>query len=246
MGLKGCSQSDAEEFNNNNQEAHGERTMRLLLIEDNDSIGKGLYAGLNQAGYAVDWVRDGETAQSAFVTEEYDVAVLDLGLPRKSGIEVLSELRARGSKVPVLILTAKDTVDDRIIGLDQGADDYMIKPFDLDELQARLRAILRRSSGRASPMLFHGDIALDPASHTVTNGGTIIELTPRAFDILQTLMENQGRVMSRSRLEESMYSWKDEIESNAVEVHIHQIRKKLGTELIRTIRGVGYIMDKAK
>ncbi len=220
--------------------------MRLLLIEDNDSIGKGLYAGLNQAGYAVDWVRDGETAQSAFVTEEYDVAVLDLGLPRKSGIEVLTELRARGSKVPVLILTAKDTVNDRIIGLDQGADDYMIKPFDLDELQARLRAILRRSSGRATPKLVHGDIELDPASHTVTKNGDIVELTPRAFDILQTLMENQGRVMSRSRLEESMYSWKDEIESNAVEVHIHQIRKKLGNELIRTIRGVGYIMDKAK
>jgi DNA-binding response OmpR family regulator len=220
--------------------------MRLLLIEDNDSIGKGLYSGLNQAGYAVDWVRDGETAQSAFVTEDYDVAVLDLGLPRKSGIEVLSELRARGSKVPVLILTAKDTVDDRIIGLDQGADDYMIKPFDLDELQARLRAILRRSSGRATPKLVHGDIELDPASHTVTKNGAIVELTPRAFDILQSLMENQGRVMSRSRLEESMYSWKDEIESNAVEVHIHQIRKKLGNELIRTIRGVGYIMDKAK
>lgn len=220
--------------------------MRLLLVEDNDSIGKGLYAGLNQAGYAVDWVRDGETAQSAFVTEEYDVAVLDLGLPRKSGIEVLTEIRARGNKVPVLILTARDTVNDRIIGLDQGADDYMIKPFDLDELQARLRALLRRSSGRATPKLVRGDIELDPASHTVTKAGDIVDLTPRAFDILQTLMENQGRVMSRSRLEESMYSWKDEIDSNAVEVHIHQIRKKLGNDLIRTIRGVGYIMDKPK
>lgn len=220
--------------------------MRLLLIEDNDSIGKGLYAGLNQAGYAVDWVRDGETAQSAFTTEEYDVAVLDLGLPRKSGIEVLHELRAQGNKVPVLILTAKDTVNDRIIGLDQGADDYMVKPFDLEELQARLRAIIRRSSGRAAPSLVHGDIELDPASHTVTNKGDVVELTPRAFEILRILMENQGRVLSRSRLEESMYSWKDEIESNAVEVHIHQIRKKLGSDLIRTIRGVGYIMDKAK
>ena len=220
--------------------------MRLLLIEDNESIGKGLYTGLNQAGYAVDWVRDGETANSAFTAEEYDVAVLDLGLPRKSGIEVLDELRARGNKVPVLILTAKDTVNDRVIGLDHGADDYMVKPFDLDELHARLRAITRRSNGRAIPKLTHGDIELDPASHTVTNGGNIVDLTPRAFDILQTLMENQGRVLSRSRLEESMYSWKDEIESNAVEVHIHQIRKKLSNELIRTIRGVGYIMDKAK
>lgn len=216
--------------------------MRLLLVEDNDSIGKGLYAGLNQAGYAVDWVRDGETAQSAFMSEEYDVAVLDLGLPRKSGIEVLTELRARGSKVPVLILTAKDTVNDRVIGLDQGADDYMIKPFDLDELQARLRAILRRSSGRASPKLVHGPIELDPASHTVTNNGEIVELTPRAFDILQALMENQGRVLSRSRLEESMYSWKNEIDSNAVEVYIYQIRKKLGSDLIRTIRGIGYTL----
>lgn len=220
--------------------------MRLLLIEDNESIGKGLYSGLNQAGYAVDWVRDGETAQSAFHSEQYDVAVLDLGLPRKSGIEVLDELRSRGEKVPVLILTAKDTVNDRIIGLDHGADDYMIKPFDLDELNARLRAILRRSSGRASPVLRHANIELDPASHTVTLSENIVELTPRAFDILQTLMENQGRVMSRTRLEESMYSWKDDIESNAVEVHIHQIRKKLGNDLIRTIRGVGYIMDKAK
>jgi DNA-binding response OmpR family regulator len=218
--------------------------MRLLLVEDNESLGKGLYTGLNQAGYAVDWVRDGETAQSAFRTEHYDIAVLDLGLPRKSGIEVLEDLRTSGNKVPVLILTAKDTVNDRIIGLDYGADDYMVKPFDLDELNARLRAILRRSSGRASPKLIRGDIEVDPASHTVIKAGAIVELTPRAFDILRTLMENQGRVMSRSRLEESMYSWKDEIESNAVEVHIHQIRKKLGSDIVRTIRGVGYIMDK--
>lgn len=218
--------------------------MRLLLVEDNEGIGKGLYNGLSQAGYAVDWVRDGETALSAFRNEEYDAAVLDIGLPRKSGIEVLDELRVSGSTVPILILTAKDTVNDRIIGLDHGADDYMIKPFDLDELYARLRAILRRHSGRSTPNLIHGDIELDPASHTITKAGTIIELTPRAFEILQTLMENQGRVMSRTRLEESLYSWKDEIESNAVEVHIHQIRKKLGNELIRTIRGVGYIMDR--
>jgi two-component system response regulator QseB len=219
--------------------------MRLLLIEDNEGIGKGLYSGLSQAGYAVDWVRDGETALSAFRAEEYDVAVLDVGLPRKSGIEVLDDLRASGNNVPVLILTAKDTVNDRIIGLDHGADDYMIKPFDLDELNARLRAILRRHSGRATPLLTHNNIELDPASHTITRAGKIVELTPRAFEILQTLMENQGRVMSRTRLEESLYSWKDEIESNAVEVHIHQIRKKLGNELIRTIRGVGYIMDRA-
>ena len=219
--------------------------MRLLLIEDNEGIGKGLYSGLSQAGYAVDWVRDGETALSAFKAEAYDIAVLDVGLPRKSGIEVLDELRANGNTVPVLILTAKDTVNDRIIGLDHGADDYMVKPFDLDELNARLRAIIRRHSGRATPLLSHGNIELDPASHTITRNGQIVDLTPRAFEILQTLMENQGRVMSRTRLEESLYSWKDEIESNAVEVHIHQIRKKLGNDLIRTIRGIGYIMDRA-
>jgi len=229
----------------NNKGFEGDDIMRLLLVEDNEGIGKGLYSGLNQAGYAVDWVRDGETALSAFRAEAYDLAVLDVGLPRKSGIEVLDELRASGNTVPVLILTAKDTVNDRIIGLDHGADDYMVKPFDLDELNARLRAIMRRHSGRATPLLSHGDIELDPASHTITRAGQIVELTPRAFEILQTLMENQGRVMSRTRLEESLYSWKDEIESNAVEVHIHQIRKKLGNELIRTIRGVGYIMDKA-
>jgi len=219
--------------------------MRLLLIEDNESIGKGVSAGLTQAGYAVDWVRDGDTATSALLSEDYDIAVLDLGIPRKSGEEVLTDLRKTGKKLPVLILTAKDTVQDRIIGLDLGADDYMVKPFDLDELQARLRALLRRSSGRANPLLSHGDISLDPASHTVTKNGEIIELTPRAFEILQILMENQGRVLSRTRLEDSTYSWKDEIESNAVEVHIHQIRKKLGAKVIRTIRGVGYIMDNA-
>ena len=220
--------------------------MRLLLVEDNDSIGKGLHSGLSQAGYAVDWVKDGLTAQSALKSEDYDAAVLDIGLPKQSGLEVLSELRASGNSIPVLILTARDSVNDRIIGLDYGADDYMVKPFDLDELNARLRAIMRRSTGRSSPKLVHGDIELDPASHTVLHNGEVIDIPPKAFAILQTLLENAGRVMSRTRLEESMYSWKDEIESNAVEVHIHQIRKKLGNELIRTIRGVGYIMDKAK
>ncbi|MDH5325448.1 MAG: response regulator transcription factor [Gammaproteobacteria bacterium] len=217
--------------------------MRLLLVEDNASVGKGVYTGLNQAGYAVDWVKDGETAYSALMAEQYDVAILDLGLPGRSGIDLLSDIRSRDNKVPVLILTARDTVNDRVIGLDSGADDYMIKPFDIDELNARIRALLRRSHDRATPVLVSGNLSLDPASHTVRKGGEIVELTPRAFDILQTLMENQGRVMSRSRLEDSLYSWKDEIESNAVEVHIHQIRKKLGNDLIRTIRGVGYIMD---
>ena len=220
--------------------------MRLLLVEDNDSIGKGIHTGLSQAGYAVDWVKDGLTAQSALKTEDYDVAVLDIGLPKQSGLEVLSELRASGNAIPVLILTARDSVNDRIIGLDYGADDYMIKPFDLDELNARLRAITRRSTGRSTPKLVHGDIELDPASHTVLHNGEVVDIPPKAFAILQTLLENAGRVMSRTRLEESMYSWKDELESNAVEVHVHTIRKALGKDLIRTIRGVGYIVDKPK
>jgi len=220
--------------------------MRLLLIEDNESIGKGLHTALKLAGYAVDWVKDGDTALSAFRTEEYDIAILDLGLPKRSGIEVLQEIRAHGKLLPVLILTAKDSTDDKILGLDSGADDYMLKPFEFDELKARLRALVRRSSGRANPVITYGDIEIDPASHTVLQSGTLIDLSPKAFEIFLTLVENQGRVMSRTRLEESMYSWKDELESNAVEVHIHQIRKKLGSKVIRTIRGVGYIMDKQR
>jgi DNA-binding response OmpR family regulator len=212
-------------------------------VEDNDALGKGLYAGLTDAGYAVDWVKDGETATSAIFSEEYDVVTLDLGLPRKSGIEVLNEIRGREKNVPVLVLTAKDTVNDKILGLDSGADDYMVKPFDLHELVARLKAITRRSQGRASSEITYKDITIDPNSHSVSKNGQHIELSPRAFDVLQTLMENKGRVMSRSRLEESTYSWKDEIDSNAVEVYIYQIRKKIGGDFIKTIRGVGYILE---
>ena len=217
--------------------------MRLLLVEDNDALGKGLYAGLTDAGYAVDWVKDGETATSAIFLEEYDVVTLDLGLPKKSGIEVLNEIRSREKNVPVLVLTAKDTVNDKILGLDCGADDYMVKPFDLHELIARLKAITRRSKGRASAEISYRDITIDPNSHSVSKNGQHIELSPRAFDVLKTLMENKGRVMSRSRLEESTYSWKDEIDSNAVEVYIYQIRKKIGSDFIKTIRGVGYILE---
>jgi DNA-binding response OmpR family regulator len=214
--------------------------MRLLLVEDDKLLGEGIYAGLSQEGYAVDWVRDGETAESACLNEDYDCMVLDIGLPRRTGLEVLDHIRSRGNDTPVLMLTARDTVPDRIAGLDHGADDYMIKPFDLDELHARVRAVVRRRSGRSSPVLVHGDIELDPSAHSVKKAGERVELSPKGFAILQTLLENKGRVMSRTRLEESLYSWKDEIESNAVEVHIHHLRKKLGSELIRTIRGVGY------
>ena len=218
--------------------------MRLLLAEDDKNLGTGLHAGLTQAGYAVDWVRDGDTAQSAFNAEEYDVAVLDIGLPKLSGLEVLESIRRNGNETPVLVLTARDTTNDKIVGLDSGADDYMIKPFDLDELNARIRALLRRRAGRSLPIISYDSIELDPASHTVRKDGNIVDISPRAYTVLQTLLENQGRVMSRTRLEESLYSWKDDIESNAIEVHVHHIRKKLGNSLIRTIRGVGYIMDK--
>ena len=218
--------------------------MRILLVEDDKQLGKGIHTGLRQSNYAVDWVMDGDAAEAAVSTESYDLMVLDLGLPRRSGLEVLDGVRKSGKDLPVLILTARDAISDRITGLDRGADDYMIKPFDLDELHARIRALLRRKGGRREPVIRHGDIELDPAAHSVTRDGKLLDIPPREFAILQSLLENSGRVMSRSRLEESLYSWKDEVDSNAVEVHIHHLRKKLGADLIRTIRGVGYIVDK--
>jgi len=220
--------------------------MRLLIVEDDKLLGDGIRNGLRQAGYAVDWVEDGETAELAIKTEEYDLVILDIGLPKKSGLDVLKSLRSRGDQLPVLLLTAFDTVDDRILGLDTGADDYVIKPFDLDELSARVRALLRRNSGRSTPIMEHGNIIVDPASHTVTKNEHVIDISPREFALLQTLLENKGRVVSRSRLEESLYAWNEEVESNTIEVHIHHLRKKLGAELIRTIRGVGYIVDKVR
>lgn len=218
--------------------------MRLLLVEDDQLLGEGIHSGLRQAGYAVNWVRDGETAESTLASENYDLLVLDIGLPRISGLDVLDWIREHGNDVPVLILTARDSITDRVIGLDRGADDYMVKPFDLDELNARIRALLRRQSGRTTPTIKYKDIDLDPASHTVKQAGVIVELSSREFIVLQTLLENAGRVLSRNRLEDSLYSWKNEVDSNAVEVHIHHLRKKLGSQLIRTIRGVGYTVDK--
>lgn len=218
--------------------------MRLLLVEDDKQLGKGIHTGLRQAGYAVDWVMDGDAANAAVAHEPYDLMILDLGLPRLSGLHVLDKVRGSGKDLPVLILTARDSVNDKIVGLDSGADDYMVKPFDLDELGARIRALLRRQGGRRAPILTHGDIELDPAGHSVTKGGRVVDVPPREFAILHMLLDNAGRVLSRSRLEESLYSWKDEVDSNAVEVHIHHLRKRLGADLIRTIRGVGYIVDK--
>jgi two-component system response regulator QseB len=217
--------------------------MRLLLVEDDPLLGDGLQAGLCQHGYTVDWLRDATSAEAALASEHYALMVLDLGLPDRPGLTVLKQLRHNGNDLPVLILTARDAVEDRIRGLDSGADDYLLKPFDLDELAARLRALLRRHSGRADNTIQHGELTLNPAAHAVTLAGRAFELPPREYAVLQLLLENSGRVLSRSRLEESLYSWDGEVESNAIEVYIHHLRKKFGSELIRTIRGVGYIID---
>ena len=216
----------------------------MLLVEDDSLLGDGIRAGLRQAGYAVDWVRDGQAARLSLETGEYALLVLDLGLPKLSGTEILKWLRNRGSTLPVLILTARDTVADRIAGLDAGADDYLIKPFDLDELIARLRALSRRSSGQAAPLLQLGAIELDPASRQVRKQGRIVELSAREFTLLHELMRQAGRVLSREQLEECLYGWGEEVESNSVEVHVHHLRRKLGSSLIRTLRGVGYVIDK--
>jgi len=220
--------------------------MRVLLVEDDPILGQGLMAGLGQAGYTVDWLEDGASADAALQDETFDLVVLDLGLPRLPGLEVLANLRRRGNEVPVLILTARDAVDDRVAGLDGGADDYLVKPFDLDELTARLRALQRRHAGRPEPLLEHGDIVLDPAARQVRLGGEPVSLSQSEFAVLQILLENAGRVMSRGRLEETLYGWGGEAESNSLEVFIHHLRKKLGADLIRTVRGVGYVVERAE
>ncbi len=219
--------------------------MRILLIEDDALLGDALQTGLKQAGHAVDWVRDGIAAETALLTEEYAAAVLDLGLPRKSGLEVLRRLRKEKRATPVLILTARDTVDDRIAGLDAGADDYLVKPFDLGELQARLRALLRRAGGQPAPLLTAAGISLDPAAHRVVCAGNEIELSAREFAVLHALMQSAGRALSRPQLEQHLYAWGDEIGSNTVEVFIHHLRRKLGAERIHTLRGIGYVIPKA-
>ena len=218
--------------------------MRILLVEDDPELGDGLTVGLRQAGFAVDWLRDGNSADQALQSESFDFVVLDLGLPRLSGMEVLNRARSRGQDMPILILTARDATGDKVSGLDAGADDYLVKPIDLDELTARIRALTRRSAGRADPLLVHGDVVLDPAAHSVTVAGQPVELSSREFSLLQMLLESAGRVLTRSQLEQSLYGWRDEPDSNALEVHIHHLRKKLGSELIRTLRGVGYTIGK--
>ncbi|MCE1171669.1 response regulator [Azovibrio restrictus] len=214
--------------------------MRLLLVEDDPVLGDGLKTGLSQAGFTVDWAQDGAAADAALDCEQFALAILDLGLPRLEGLEVLRRLRRRGQTLPVLILTARDSTGEKVAGLDAGADDYLIKPIDLDELAARIRALLRRAGGRAAPVLEVGPLRLDPASHQVELEGQPVNLSTREFSILQLLVENAGRVISRSQLEAALYGWGDSLESNAVEVHIHHLRKKLGSDSIRTLRGVGY------
>lgn len=225
--------------------------MRVLVVEDDALLGDAIQAGLKQSGYAVDWMKDGVSAEQALATEPYAAVVLDLGLPRLSGLELLRRLRSRNDQInnkhaPVLILTAMDTVDDRIKGLDAGADDYLVKPFDMGELAARLRALVRRASGKTEPLLQVAGVKLDPAAHRVLYRNKPVELSAREFALLHALMLNAGKVLSRARLEEQLYAWGDEIESNAVEVHIHHLRRKLFPELVETIRGVGYLIPRDK
>ena len=221
--------------------------MRILLVEDDRMIGKTLVAALQQDGYAVDWVTDGQAGRLALETADgaYALVLLDRGLPRKNGLELLKELRRAGNTVRVLILTARDAVCDRVAGLDAGADDYLVKPFSLNELAARMRALLRRDVARGDNVLRNGDLALDPGSRTLTRDGATVDLSNREFALLAALLERPGTALSKPQLEERLYGWGEEVESNAVEVHVHNLRKKLGAGAIRTIRGVGYVIERA-
>jgi DNA-binding response OmpR family regulator len=220
--------------------------MRILLVEDDAMIGESVSSALRLEGHAVDWVRDGRAAELAADGSEFDLVLLDLGLPRKDGLEVLRSLRARKRRTPVLIVTARDAVQDRVQGLDAGADDYLVKPFDLDELAARIRALARRSAGRAEPHIEHLGVTLDPTTRGVMRDGRSVALSAREFAVLEALLARPGAVLSRGQLEEKLYGWGEEIGSNAVEVYIHGLRRKLGADFIRTVRGVGYLVPKSE
>jgi two-component system response regulator QseB len=214
--------------------------MRVLVVEDDPMIGRAVAAGLHDGGYTVDWVRDGGEAELALANSVYDLALLDLGLPRRDGLEILKSLRRSGRDVPVVIITARDSVADRVVGLDNGADDYLVKPFDLDELLARARAVIRRRDGRSSPEMSYGALTIDPAKRLVTFRGARVELSAREFAVLEALMKEPGAVVSREKLEDAVYGWGEEVGSNSIEVHLHHLRRKLKPQLIRNVRGVGY------
>jgi two-component system, OmpR family, response regulator QseB len=219
---------------------HTSHTVRLLLVEDDPMIGEAIRAGLKREGFTVDWVHDGAQAAQVLKSEPFELLLLDLGLPGSDGLTLLKSLRSRGEALPVLIITARDAVSDRVAGLDAGGDDYLIKPFELDELAARIRALLRRKAGRHVSGIEHLDVVLDPATHRVTQAGEDVALSPREFALLELLLERPGAILSRSQIEERLYGWGEEVESNAVEVHIHGLRRKLGSSFILTVRGVGY------
>lgn len=218
--------------------------MRILLVEDDELLGDGVRSGLIGYGHTVDWLTDGKQAQQALELEEFDAVILDLGLPRLSGLEILQTMRNKGNLTPVLILTARDALEDRVAGLDLGADDYLTKPFDLDELRARVAAIQRRSVARADTSIKYKDIVVDSKAYSVTQGDVPVNLSRREFALFQKLLENAGRALTREYLTQTLYGWDDEVDSNALEVHIHNLRKKFGTKLIRTIRGIGYMINK--
>ena len=219
--------------------------MRVLLVEDDAMIAQGLQTALRQGGFAVDWMRDGKMAGDALQTSVFDVVLLDLGLPQRDGIVVLREMRKIGNATPVIILTARDEIQHRIAGLDAGADDYIVKPFDLDEVMARMRSVLRRAAGRGEPSIRHGELCLDPVSRTVERKGVPVHVSAHEYAVLEALLQRPGAVLSRARLEDRLYGWDEQIGSNAIEVYIHGLRRKLGSDAIRTLRGVGYFVPKA-
>lgn len=220
--------------------------MRLLLVEDDELLGDAVKTGLTQFGYIVEWLKDGEAARTVLKSEAFELIILDLGLPKLSGLSLLQWIRGEGKNVPVIILTARDSIEDRVKGLDSGSDDYLIKPFDLNELSARVRALVRRSQGRADTLLTYKNIALDPAAHSVYVDEVMVNLPRREFSLLQKLLENCGQVLSREQLMQSIYGWDEDVDSNALEVHIHNLRKKLDANFIRTIRGIGYMIEKSE
>jgi two-component system, OmpR family, response regulator QseB len=218
--------------------------MRVLVVEDDRMIAKGLHTALRQDGYAVDGVSDGRSASEALRSSKFDVVLLDLGLPERDGLEVLRDLRRRGDATPVIIVTARDDIENRIEGLDAGADDYIVKPFDLDEVAARMRSVLRRAAGRGDPCIRHGGISLNPVTHSVERDGEPVVLSAHEFAVLEALLQRPGAVLSRAQIEDRLYGWGDSVESNAIEVYVHGLRRKLGSDAIRTLRGVGYFVPK--